>query len=142
MNNIFTDFTVSLPFSSRDVSIAISNLLQTTTARWRHGSRSTQTYHSGVTEEEDKRKEKEHIKEALTRCGYPQWSISTVKTKKEDNTRKKTVEKDKSKGMLVLSCVLGLSKTTPRIMKKYKFEHSNEASQYQYHLTSETKGQS
>ena len=43
MSNIFTYFTVSLPFSSRDVSIAISNLLQTTTARWRHGSHSTQT---------------------------------------------------------------------------------------------------
>ena len=34
ISNIFTYFTVSLPFSSRDVSIAISNLLQTTTARW------------------------------------------------------------------------------------------------------------
>ena len=48
MSNIFTYFTISLPFSSRDVSIAISNLLQMTTARWRHGSHSTQTYHSGV----------------------------------------------------------------------------------------------
>ena len=34
MSNIFTYFTVSLPFSSRDVSIAINNLLQMTTARW------------------------------------------------------------------------------------------------------------
>ena len=48
MSNSFTYFTVSLPFSSRDVSTAISNLFQTTTARWRHGSHSTQTYHSGV----------------------------------------------------------------------------------------------
>ena len=36
MSNIFTYFTVSLPFFSRDVSIAISNLLQMTTTRWRH----------------------------------------------------------------------------------------------------------
>ena len=36
MRNIFAYFTISLPFSSHDVSTAISNLLQTTTARWRH----------------------------------------------------------------------------------------------------------
>ena len=43
-----------------------------------------------------------------------------MKTKKEDNIWKKTVEKDKSKGMVVLPYVLGLSETTSRIMKKYK----------------------
>ena len=46
-----------------------------------------------VTEDENKRNKREHIKEALTRCGYPQWTISTVqtkmKTKKEDNIKKK-----------------------------------------------------
>ena len=76
-----------------------------------------------VTEEEDKQKEREHIKEALKRCGYPQWTISTVqrkmKTKKEDNIRKKTVEKDKDKGMVVLPYVQGLSETTSQIRKKY-----------------------
>ena len=76
-----------------------------------------------VTEEEDKRKEREHIKEALTRCWYPQWTISTVQTKmkikKEDSIRKKTVEKDKNKGMVVLLYVHELSETTSRIMKKY-----------------------
>ena len=57
-----------------------------------------------LTEKEDKWKGREHIKEALTRCRYPQRIISTVqrnmKTKKEDNIMKKTVEKDKSKGMV------------------------------------------
>ena len=76
-----------------------------------------------VKEEEDKWKEREHIKVALARCGYPQWIISTVqtkvKTKKEDNIGKKTVEKDKSKSMAVLPYVQGLSETTSRIMKKY-----------------------
>ena len=42
MSNIFTYFIVSLPFSSHDVSIVISNLIQTTTARWRHGSQQRQ----------------------------------------------------------------------------------------------------
>ena len=41
MSNIFTYFTVNLPLSSCDVSTAISNLLQTTTTRWRHESHST-----------------------------------------------------------------------------------------------------
>ena len=62
-----------------------------------------------VTEEEDKRKEREHIKEALMRCRYPQWTTSTaqrkMKTNKEDNIKKKTVEKDKSKCIVVLPYV-------------------------------------
>ena len=33
---------------------------------------------------------------------------------------KKTVEKDKSQGMVVIPYVQGLSETTSRIMKKYK----------------------
>ena len=41
LSNIFNYFTVSLPFSARDVSTAIRNHLQTTTARWRHCSHST-----------------------------------------------------------------------------------------------------
>ena len=44
MNTIFTYFSVNLPFSSRDISIAVNNLLQTTTARRRHSSHSTQTH--------------------------------------------------------------------------------------------------
>ena len=38
MSNIFTFFKVSLPFSSGDVSAAISSFLQTTTARWGRGN--------------------------------------------------------------------------------------------------------
>ena len=43
MSNIFTYFTVSLPFPSHDVSIVIKKIIQMITARWRHGSHSTQT---------------------------------------------------------------------------------------------------
>ena len=42
-----------------------------------------------------------------------------MKIKKEDNIRKKTVEKDKSNGMMVIPYVQRLSETTSRIMKKY-----------------------
>ena len=38
LSNIFTYFTISLPFSSHDVLTAISNLLQTTTAREQHSA--------------------------------------------------------------------------------------------------------
>ena len=48
INNYQCRLTISLPFSFRDVSIAISNLLQANTSRWRQGSHSSQTYHSGV----------------------------------------------------------------------------------------------
>ena len=42
-----------------------------------------------------------------------------MKTKKEDDIMKKTVERDKNKGTVVLPYVQGLSETTSRIMKKY-----------------------
>ena len=59
MSNSFTYFTVSLSFSSRDISTAISNLLQMTTVRWQHRSHSMQTYHSG------KKNQRQHA----SRCG-------------------------------------------------------------------------
>ena len=48
VGNIFLHILQSVYLFFRDVSIAISNLLQTITARWRHGSHSAQMYHSGV----------------------------------------------------------------------------------------------
>ena len=45
--------------------------------------------------EEDKMKERENIKEALTRCGYPQWAISTVQRKMK---KKEETEKDEKEG--------------------------------------------
>ena len=41
-----------------------------------------------VTEEKDKRKEREHIKEVLTRCGYPQWTISAVERRMNKEGRR------------------------------------------------------
>ena len=83
-----------------------------------------------VTEEEDKQKEREHIKEALTRCGYPQWTISTVqrkmKTKKEDQEKDSGNRQEQSHG--------GIS-ICPRIIRNHITDHeeiqgeySNEAS--------------
>ena len=85
------------------------------------------------------------FKEALTRCGYPQWTITTVqrkmKTKKEDNIRKKTVEKKKAKAWWYF--------IYPRIIRNHitdheeiQCEYSNEASQHHQEVTSKTKGNS
>jgi len=43
-----------------------------------------------VTEEQDRQAEEAHIQEALSRCGYPKWTIKRVKSNME-------VEKGKSK---------------------------------------------
>ena len=94
-----------------------------------------------VTKEEDKRKEREHAKEALSRCGYPQFTISTVQRKmkkKEDNIMKKLVEKDKSKGMVVLPYVQGVSETTSQIMTKY--DANTAMKPHHQEVTSKTKG--
>ena len=46
-----------------------------------------------VTEEEDRKKEEEHIRTALHTRGYPDWAIKKVK---EQMNRKKAIRKDKS----------------------------------------------
>ena len=70
-----------------------------------------------VMEEEDKKKEKETIKTALEGCGYPSWTVKEVEkrievTKAQEKTKKKkkkVEEKEKSRGMVVLPYVKGLS---------------------------------
>ena len=50
MSNMFYLFRSQFTFFSRDVSTAVSNLLQTTTDRWRHVSHSTQMYYCDFVE--------------------------------------------------------------------------------------------
>jgi len=77
-----------------------------------------------ITEEEDKNKEKEHIKKVLNRCGYPDWSIKKVENKmkkgKTPRTKKQEQSKEKSKGLVVLPYVKGTSEQTQRLFRKYK----------------------
>ncbi len=43
-----------------------------------------------VTEEEDRKNEVEHVREALSVCGYPEWSFKLVeKQMKAQNIKKK-----------------------------------------------------
>jgi len=79
-----------------------------------------------ITEEDDKIREKEHIKTALNRCGYPNWAIDRVDNQMKNvstaTKQKKTQEKDKekSRGLVVLPYVKGMSEQTHRLFRKYK----------------------
>lgn len=79
---------------------------------------------SVVTEEEDKVAEQKIIKEALAGCGYPQWSVEKVEKAMKDREAKgkrrknKKEEGERSKGMVILPYVRGLSEKVERILKK------------------------
>ena len=77
-----------------------------------------------VTEEEDRKEERNTIKNALNICGYPDWTIKRVEenlrnkeeNKGKGNNRKESSEKNK--GMVVLPYVRGVSEELARIYKK------------------------
>ena len=70
-----------------------------------------------ITTEEDKRKERSHVKKALKRCGHPNWSLNRKRKKKEEK-----VEKVERRGKVVLPYVKGISEKMARIFKKYDIE--------------------
>ena len=75
-----------------------------------------------VTEEEDKEEERGTIMKALEDCGYPRWTVKNVKDDMKKKVQKKGTNKQendvKSKGMVVLPYVSGLSEKLARIFKK------------------------
>ena len=75
-----------------------------------------------VTEEEDKEEERGIIMKALEDCGYPRWTVKKVKDDMKKKVQKKGNNKQendvKSKGMVVLPYVSGLSEKLARIFKK------------------------
>ena len=70
-----------------------------------------------VTEEEDKRKEKQHVRKALKRCGHPNWSL--FKKEKKKNDQKEVVER---RGKVILPYVKGKSEKMARIFKRYDIQ--------------------
>ncbi|XP_072019530.1 uncharacterized protein [Amphiura filiformis] len=78
---------------------------------------------SVVTEEEDKVEEEEKVNEALRTCGYPDWTFKKVKDQlqcvKPKKVNKKTDDKTRSKGMVVLPYVKGVTERISRVMKSY-----------------------
>ena len=70
-----------------------------------------------ITEDQDKVNEEKHIKQALTYCGYPKWTIDKVKrsTKnKKTQTTKRDKNKEKSRGLVVIPYVQGVSESIER----------------------------
>ncbi|XP_072046220.1 uncharacterized protein [Amphiura filiformis] len=78
-----------------------------------------------VTEEEDKIKEEAHIRQALAKCGYPKWTIDRVKKQMEEKQQRKTKKNksttsdQKSKGLVVIPYVAGVSERISRTLKKH-----------------------
>ncbi|XP_072030152.1 uncharacterized protein, partial [Amphiura filiformis] len=86
--------------------------------------------YSVVTDEKDRANEEKHVRGALKNCGYPKWAVDQVKSKMQRKTKpavKPTAKKDqknedKSKGMVVLPYVNGISERVQRIFKKHKVD--------------------
>ncbi|XP_072052031.1 uncharacterized protein [Amphiura filiformis] len=77
-----------------------------------------------VTETEDRQKEEDNIKKALKTCGYPEWTIETVKKKIRDKPSKATKNKTKdtsqqTKGLVVIPYVEGVAERANRVFKKH-----------------------
>ena len=77
-----------------------------------------------VTEEEDRQEEDIKINQALNLCGYPQWAIDKVKSNRAKPKQQKKHDKDekeKSKGLVVIPYIEGLSERLSRTFKKHGF---------------------
>ncbi len=83
-----------------------------------------------VTEEVDQKEEREHIEKALTVCGYPKWTFRKVEKQMQEKKEGKTKEKkdkepdEKSKGMIVLPYVKGVTEQLKRVFSKHKIATS------------------
>ena len=82
-----------------------------------------------VSGEEYRQAEEKHIKDALSQCGYPPWSMKRAKNdimKKKDQEcmnkrkKKKSETEKKSKGMVVIPYVKGLSEAVIRVFKNHR----------------------
>ncbi|XP_072048491.1 uncharacterized protein [Amphiura filiformis] len=76
-----------------------------------------------VTEDQDKVEEEKHIKDALQKCGYPAWSVEKVENQiakpKPVKERTKKSDATKSKGLVVIPYVEGVSERISRVFKSY-----------------------
>jgi len=77
-----------------------------------------------VTEEDDQKKEEEHVAKVLSKCGYPPWTTDRVKQDIVEKYLKHKAKKVKStrgnhKSMVVVPYVKGLSEAFATILKSH-----------------------
>ena len=76
-----------------------------------------------VTEDDDKVQEEGKVVWALKNCGYPKWTFKKVKDQmkvpKKQNTSKKVDSTNKSRGMVVIPYIQGVSERVARVYKSY-----------------------
>ena len=74
-----------------------------------------------VTTPEDKDSELKHVKTALKRCGYKEWSFKRACVKKDKSTsnQQDSASDTKNKINVVISFVQGLSKKIKRVYSQY-----------------------
>ena len=68
-----------------------------------------------ITTEEDQQKELNHVKRALKRCGYPNWSFNRKK-------KRKPKEKVERRGKVVIPYTKGLSENLAKVFRRYDIE--------------------
>ena len=83
--------------------------------------------YSIVTEEDDRKKEEEHVAKVLSKCGYPPWTIDRVKQDIVEKSLKDEAKNTRGnhKGMVVVPYVKGLSESFARILKSHGIATAN-----------------
>ena len=75
-----------------------------------------------VTDPEDKKREEEHIHNALRQCGYPAWTLKKVKAGRQGAKKKRDKPRDNtetSEGMVVIHYIKGVSDSVQRVFQKH-----------------------
>ena len=85
-----------------------------------------------VSEPEDREKEVEYITKALERCGYPSWTIKKVKEQQFQKEKTKEKNTEKSKDMVTLPYVKGVTYPIQRILKHHDIATSVRPSSGEY----------
>ena len=72
-----------------------------------------------ITDSDDTTAEKEHINNALVKCGYPKWAFDRVLQPKTTKPRTNKDSDNKSKGQVVIPYIQGTSEALRRIYATY-----------------------